>query len=165
VPNAAQALGVVFAGLIMNRIGRRYTNFAMCAWAIMGAILMITAKTRAQLMAARFINYIYYGAGVVVNSAYIAEIVPEQIRGMAVGAYYVSFVSVHLVCQLLLLILADIRRPHHVWNPSRHRYHSKQPVLANSSMCIYLGFKDPSHHHSFASGSLCLSSAVSQHTG
>lgn len=65
----------------------------MCGWAIMRAVLMITAKTRSELMAARFINYIYYGAGVVVDSAYIIELVPEQIRGIAVGAYYVSFVS------------------------------------------------------------------------
>lgn len=93
VPNAAQAVGVIFAGLLMNRIGRRWSNFIMCAWAIMGAILMVTATNRDQLMAARLINYGYYGAGVVINSAYSAELVPGPVRGIAVGLYYVSFVS------------------------------------------------------------------------
>ena len=68
----------------------------MCGWALLGAVIMITAKNRAHLMAARFVNYIYYGAGIVVNSAYCAELVPEQIRGIAVGAFYVSFVSRHI---------------------------------------------------------------------
>ncbi len=39
VPTAAQALGVVAAGLVMNKIGRRWSNFFMCAWAIMLVLL------------------------------------------------------------------------------------------------------------------------------
>ncbi len=108
IPSAFQALGAVLGGLLMNRIGRRWTNFTMNAFAIMAAIVMVTSLNRTQLMAARCINYMYYGAGVVVNSAYIAELVPPQIRGIAVGAFYVSFTFAALVMSGVLVGTATI---------------------------------------------------------
>ena len=58
---------------------------------------MVTARSRGQLMAARVLNYVYYGCGLVVNSAYSAELVPGPVRGIAVGAYYVSFTLAALI--------------------------------------------------------------------
>ncbi|ORX40108.1 general substrate transporter [Kockovaella imperatae] len=109
IPAATQALGVLCAGLLMNIVGRRWSNFLMCAWAIMGAVLMVTAKNRAHLMAARLINYMYYGAGQLINSTYCAELVPEQIRGIAVGAFYVSFTFAALVMSGVLVGTATIQ--------------------------------------------------------
>ena len=43
------------------------------------------------------IYLIYQGAVLVIVSAYMAELVPEQLRGIAIGSYMMSFVGVKAI--------------------------------------------------------------------
>lgn len=51
-----QAVVVVLGSWVSNRYGRRMCMFTMSIWAVVCAILVITSKTREQILAARILN-------------------------------------------------------------------------------------------------------------
>ncbi|KAJ3538535.1 hypothetical protein NM208_g5871 [Fusarium decemcellulare] len=89
--------GVILGSLVSARWGRRWCMFVMSAWAIVPAIMAVTAKSREQIMAARVLNYIYIGMELAVVPVYQSEIMPQEIRGFAVGSYQFSLMTGSLI--------------------------------------------------------------------
>lgn len=82
-----QVFGVVTGGFINRRYGRRPAFFVMTGWAILAAVLLVTAQHKEQILLGRIINYIYLGQELVTIPVMQSEIVPPKIRGMVVGTY------------------------------------------------------------------------------
>lgn len=53
------ALGVYLGSVISARYGRRMTVFTMSLWALVSATIVITSRTKEQMLIARILNYIY----------------------------------------------------------------------------------------------------------
>lgn len=83
----AEIFGVFIGGWIGRHYGRRVSFWVMCGWAIVSAILLVTAKTRGQVLAGRMLNYVYLGQELVTVPVFQAEISPREIRGLIVGTY------------------------------------------------------------------------------
>lgn len=81
------AFGLVLGSFINARWGRRMTMFTMCIWALISAILLITAQHREQLLVGRIIAYIYIGNELAVVPVLQSELTPAPIRGFVVGTY------------------------------------------------------------------------------
>ncbi|KXJ90387.1 general substrate transporter [Microdochium bolleyi] len=88
-----QATGVVLGSWVSNRFGRRMCMFSMSLWAIVCAVLVVTSKTREQILVARILNYIYIGMELAVVPVFQSEIAPPQARGFIVGTYQISLMS------------------------------------------------------------------------
>lgn len=82
-----QVFGVVTGGFINRRYGRRPAFYVMTFWAVLSAILLVTAQHKEQVLAGRVINYVYLGQELVTIPVMQSEIVPPKIRGMVVGTY------------------------------------------------------------------------------
>ena len=82
-----QVFGVVTGGFINRRYGRRPAFFVMTGWAIVAAVLLVTAQNKEQILVGRIVNYIYLGQELVTIPVMQSEIVPPKIRGMVVGTY------------------------------------------------------------------------------
>ncbi|KAJ5736660.1 uncharacterized protein N7483_001785 [Penicillium malachiteum] len=84
------AVGLVIGSLFSERYGRRLTMFLMSCYALITATIIITSRSRGQLLAARILNYVYIGVELAVVPIYQSEIVPTQVRGFVVGTYQLS---------------------------------------------------------------------------
>lgn len=82
-----QVFGVLFGGWIARHYGRRVSFWIMSLWAVVAAILLVTAQTKEQVLAGRIINYIYLGQELVTVPVFQAEIAPPEIRGMVIGTF------------------------------------------------------------------------------
>ncbi|KAJ9607528.1 hypothetical protein H2200_007606 [Cladophialophora chaetospira] len=82
-----QAFGVITGGWIARHYGRRASFWVMCVWAVVSAILLVTAQRKEQVLVGRILNYIYLGQELVTVPVYQAEIAPPKIRGMVVGTF------------------------------------------------------------------------------
>lgn len=82
-----QVFGVIIGGWIGRHYGRRVSFWVMSFWAIVSAILLVTAQSKEQVLVGRIVNYIYLGQELVTVPVYQAEIAPPQIRGMVVGTF------------------------------------------------------------------------------
>ena len=87
LPYVGQVFGVVLGGWVGRRYGRRASFWVMAFWAILSAILLVTAQTKEQVLVGRVLNYIYLGQELVTVPVFQAEIAPPKIRGMVVGSY------------------------------------------------------------------------------
>lgn len=92
-----QVFGVVTGGFINRRFGRRPAFYVMTFWAVLSAILLVTAQHKEQVLAGRVINYIYLGQELVTIPVMQSEIVPPNIRGMVVGTYQLGV----MVCRAM----------------------------------------------------------------
>jgi MFS transporter, SP family, sugar:H+ symporter len=82
-----QVFGVIFGGWIGRTRGRKWSFYTMCIWALLSATLLITAKSRGQMLAGRVINYIYIGQELATVPVMQSEIVPAHVRGLVVSTY------------------------------------------------------------------------------
>lgn len=82
-----QVAGVILGGYIARKKGRKWSFYTMCFWALLSAILLVTAKSKAQMLVGRIINYIYIGQELATVPVMQAEIVPARVRGFVVGTY------------------------------------------------------------------------------
>jgi MFS family permease len=87
LPYVGQVFGVVTGGWITRHYGRRPSFWVMSAWAIISAILLVTAQQKEQVLVGRVINYIYLGQELVTVPVFQAEIAPPKIRGMVIGTF------------------------------------------------------------------------------
>ena len=87
LPYVGQVFGVITGGWIARHYGRRVSFWVMCVWAVVAAILLITAQQKEQVLVGRVINYIYLGQELVTVPVYQAEIAPAAIRGMTIGTF------------------------------------------------------------------------------
>lgn len=79
------AWGLISGSTISKRFGRRMCMFTMCIWAIAGAAIMVTATSKAQLLAGRVIAYTYIGMELAVVPVTQSELVPASVRGFVSG--------------------------------------------------------------------------------
>ncbi|KAE8383054.1 general substrate transporter [Aspergillus bertholletiae] len=91
------AAGVLIGSQVSARFGRRWCMFSMSCYALVTATITITSKSRNQILAARILNYVYVGMELAVVPTFQSEIVPAQIRGLAVGTYQFSIIIGGLV--------------------------------------------------------------------
>ncbi|KAI0018645.1 sugar transporter [Xylariomycetidae sp. FL0641] len=84
------ALGILLGSAVSRRYGRRMCMFAMSVWACVGATLVITSRTGAQMLAGRTLNYLYIGMELAVVPVFQAEVTPRRARGFVVGTYQLS---------------------------------------------------------------------------
>jgi MFS transporter, SP family, sugar:H+ symporter len=82
-----QVFGVITGGWIARRWGRRVSFWVMSIWAIISAILLVTAQSKEQVLVGRICNYIYLGQELVTVPVYQAEIAPPKVRGMVIGTF------------------------------------------------------------------------------
>jgi SP family sugar:H+ symporter-like MFS transporter len=75
---------------VSSHWGRRMCMFSMSIWACVAATIVITSKTRDQILVGRVMNYIYIGMELSVVPIFQGEIVPAQARGFVVGTYQIS---------------------------------------------------------------------------
>jgi MFS transporter, SP family, sugar:H+ symporter len=81
------AFGLVVGNLTSRRFGRRIAMFAMCWWALIAAIILITAQHREQMLAGRIVAYVYIGMELALVPILQSELVPHEVRGLVVGTY------------------------------------------------------------------------------
>ena len=84
---AGQVFGVLTGGWVVRHYGRRVSFWVMSFWAIVSAILLVTAQRKEQVLVGRVVNYIYLGQELVTVPIFQAEICPPKIRGMLVGTF------------------------------------------------------------------------------
>ncbi|KIW10501.1 hypothetical protein PV08_11465 [Exophiala spinifera] len=82
-----QVFGVITGGWITRRYGRRASFWVMSFWAILSAILLVTAEKKEQVLVGRILNYVYLGQELVTVPVFQAEIAPPEIRGMVIGTF------------------------------------------------------------------------------
>ncbi|OAL33785.1 hypothetical protein AYO20_06961 [Fonsecaea nubica] len=82
-----QAFGVITGGWIARRWGRRASFWVMSVWAVLSALLLVTAQKKEQVLVGRIFNYVYLGQELVTVPVYQAEIAPPKIRGMIIGTF------------------------------------------------------------------------------
>jgi len=81
------AFGLVSGTFVSRKWGRRTSVFVMCGWAIIAALILVTANNRNQVLAGRIIGYIYIGMELAVVPIFQSEIAPAGVRGFVVGTY------------------------------------------------------------------------------
>ncbi|QRD85451.1 general substrate transporter [Aspergillus flavus] len=86
------AAGVLIGSQISARFGRRWCMFSMSCYALITATITVTSGNRDQILAARILNYVYVGMELAVVPTFQSEIVPAQVRGLAVGTYQFSII-------------------------------------------------------------------------
>jgi SP family sugar:H+ symporter-like MFS transporter len=91
-----QVFGVILGGWLGRRWGRRMSFFTMCFWAVLSAILLVTAQSKEQMLVGRILNYIYIGQELATVPVMQSEIVPAHVRGFVVGTYQLGI----MVCIL-----------------------------------------------------------------
>ncbi|KAF8897789.1 general substrate transporter [Infundibulicybe gibba] len=91
-------VGVVIAGPIADRFGRRGGMFVGSLIIIVGAIVITAAKNQSYLLAGRFV----LGFGVAITTtaapAYVVEMSPPQWRGRLTGLYNTFYYSGSILC-------------------------------------------------------------------
>jgi MFS transporter, SP family, sugar:H+ symporter len=87
MPYVGQVFGVVSGGWVVRHYGRRPSFWVMSCWAILSAILLVTAQSKEQVLAGRVLNYVYLGQELVTVPVFQSEICPPAIRGMVVGTF------------------------------------------------------------------------------
>jgi MFS family permease len=79
--------GLITGNIISSHFGRRIALFIMCFWAILSAVVVLTAKTSIQAVCGRTINYVYIGMELALVPVTQSELVPAEARGFVVGTY------------------------------------------------------------------------------
>ena len=92
-----QVFGVLTGGWIVRHWGRRVSFWVMSFWAVVSAVLLVTAQQKEQVLVGRIVNYIYLGQELVTVPIFQAEICPPKIRGMLVGTFQLG-TMVSAVC-------------------------------------------------------------------
>ena len=81
------AFGLVFGAWSSRKFGRRSSMVIMCGWAIVAAVILVTAQNRNQVLAGRIIGYVYIGMELAIVPIFQSEIAPAHVRGFVVGTY------------------------------------------------------------------------------
>ncbi|KAI6367396.1 hypothetical protein MCOR25_004932 [Pyricularia grisea] len=88
LPYVGFMLGVAQGSFVSARWGRRTTLQAMCVWAVVGATVCVTARSRVAVLVGRCIAYVYIGMEMAVVPVIQSEIVPAHVRGFIVATYH-----------------------------------------------------------------------------
>ncbi len=98
-------VGVLFAGYISDRFGRKKVLIASAVLFATSAILSAIPNSISQFVAARFIGGVGVGIASMLSPLYISEIAPAHNRGMLVTLYQLAIVvGINLIYFVNLLI-------------------------------------------------------------
>ncbi|RYO88062.1 hypothetical protein DL766_007117 [Monosporascus sp. MC13-8B] len=81
------AFGLITGNYISRRWERKKCTFTMCAWAIVGAIILLTSYTKQQMLAVRIVAYLYIGMELALVPVLQSELMLAPVRGLVAGAY------------------------------------------------------------------------------
>nr|ACL11810.1 hypothetical protein [Mycolicibacterium brisbanense] len=84
---AGALVGVLMAGMVLDRIGRKRTLVVLAAVFTLGAVACALAPSATTLLVARFALGMSVGASSVAVPVYVAEISPADTRGRLVSMY------------------------------------------------------------------------------
>lgn len=73
----------------------------MCGWALVGAVILVTAQHREQVLAGRVVAYVYIGMELAVVPVFQSELVPSRVRGFVVGSYQSGLLFGQLLASLV----------------------------------------------------------------
>lgn len=79
--NLGQAIGSAFAGIIAQRIGRRYAMMIYAAISIAGCAIMYNSDSRGMLLAGKIINGFSVGGLLAVGTTWASDVAPLSLRG------------------------------------------------------------------------------------
>ena len=112
------SLGILIGTWLQARYGRRFTIIVMNIIPIVSTTVILTSSNRWQLLAGRMIHYTYavscahivsysfgfdkQGIELGCIPVYQAELVPQQVRGFAVGSYQLSYGIGNLLMNLVV---------------------------------------------------------------
>ncbi|KAJ5111972.1 hypothetical protein N7532_000017 [Penicillium argentinense] len=109
VPFASFFCGIICGSIISKKFGRRACIFFMACWALMSASVIISARSRGQILAGRILNFFYVGMELVCIAVYQSEITPRKVRGVTVGAYHVALTTGGLILNSLAAGTKEIK--------------------------------------------------------
>lgn len=96
------AIGLFVGSMISARWGRRMCIFVECIYSWFPVIIILTAKSKPQILIGRILNYAYVGMELAVIPVYQSEIAPKELRGVFVGTYQfaltVGGVVINAIC-------------------------------------------------------------------
>lgn len=95
------SFGLVLGNTLSGKFGRRKCFVVMSGWALIGAVILVTAKNRWQMVAGRIIAYVYIGMELALVPVLQSEIVPAKVRGLVVGTYQSSLIFGQLIGALV----------------------------------------------------------------
>ncbi|KAF6834706.1 vegetative cell wall protein gp1 [Colletotrichum plurivorum] len=90
LPYIGFGIGIIIGSSVSKHYGRRMCMFSMSVWSCIATTIIMTSKTRNQILAARILAYIYIGMELAVVPIYQSEITPQKARGFVVGTYQLS---------------------------------------------------------------------------
>lgn len=94
-------LGTLFWGLTSDRLGRKHTSCLVAVPYIVSWVLVLTARTAAWLLAARFISGLANGGTTVNVPAFISEIAQDDCRGFF-GCFLVLFINIGILYSYII---------------------------------------------------------------
>ncbi|KAI8233091.1 hypothetical protein K4K54_010974 [Colletotrichum sp. SAR 10_86] len=93
LPYIGFGIGILIGSSVSKRFGRRMCMFSMSVWSCIATTVIMTSKSRDQILGARILAYIYIGMELAVVPIYQSEITPQCARGFVVGTYQLSLAS------------------------------------------------------------------------
>ncbi|KAK0377532.1 hypothetical protein CLIM01_05084 [Colletotrichum limetticola] len=97
LPYIGFGIGILIGSIVSKRYGRRMCMFSMSIWSCVATTIIMTSRSRDQILAARILAYIYIGMELAVVPIYQSEITPQRARGFVVGTYQLSLATGGLV--------------------------------------------------------------------
>lgn len=92
--NVMTMVGSVCAGMIQDRFGRRVSFMVVILVAAAGTAVSFIAETPAQYLAGKILAGYALGSSVVATQAYVSEIAPLPMRGIALSVNTIALVSI-----------------------------------------------------------------------
>ncbi|RSL97329.1 hypothetical protein CDV31_013094 [Fusarium ambrosium] len=83
--SAGSFIGALLAGVLADRLGRRYAIMIACGFWIAGAVLQCSAQNVGHLIVGRIVSGLAVGITSSQVLVYLAELAPSDIRGRVVG--------------------------------------------------------------------------------
>lgn len=134
--------GLVTGSTISNRFGRRICIVVMAVWALIAASVLVSSKTREQMLAGRILAYIYIGMELSLVPVLQSELVPAEVRGFVVGTYQTGLIVWNTLCPSLSLLstgtdfVLPVWPTNHVAYLQRHEHNLGKCFLAHPSRNI-----------------------------
>ncbi|TLD09672.1 hypothetical protein PspLS_11384 [Pyricularia sp. CBS 133598] len=109
LPYVGFMLGMVQGSFVSARWGRRTTLQAMCVWAVVGATVCVTARSRVAVLLGRCVAYVYIGMEMAVVPVMQSEIVPPRVRGFIVATYHTGIGIGILISALIVKGASEVQ--------------------------------------------------------
>jgi MFS family permease len=98
----AQALAATAAGVLVDRIGRKYTGVMGGIVSLAGAAVQYTAQTRSSLLGGKIVNGLGIGIVMATGATYASEVVPPRLvpaiqKGLVIFILFMQGVAMGII--------------------------------------------------------------------